>query len=291
MNQQVTQAPAASAKPSLPGSNGTPRHDIAVQMQSMRPQFAAALPAHIPVEKFERVVLTALALNSDLLAVDRKSLFLACNKAAQDGLLPDGREGAIVSFAGKAAWLPMIGGIIKRMRQSGELSTLSANVVYENDHFAYVLGDEERIEHKPLLIGDRGKPILCYAIAKLKDGGIQREVMTAADVERARKVSRAPNSLMWKDFWGEGARKTVIKRLAKYLPLSAEDRRTLDRDETEFEAQKRDALLAQAAAQIGAAPQAAIAHQPEAEPPALDGEEALATLNQPEPADDSADTR
>lgn len=252
----MTMTETTSAKPS-PQANGKPRAEIAVQLQQMRPQFAAALPAHITADKFERVVLTAVALNSELLAADRKSLFLACNKAAQDGLLPDGREGAIVVFGGKAAWLPMVGGIIKKMRQSGELSTLSANVVYENDQFSYVLGDDERIDHRPLLVGDRGKAILAYAIAKLKDGGVQREVMTLADIERARKTSRAPNSLMWKDFWGEGARKTVIKRLAKYLPLSAEDQRTLARDETEFEVQKRDALLAKAGEQIGA-----ITHHP-----------------------------
>lgn len=259
MNQQVIEQ-TASAKPS---QQVKPAQAIALGLQQMRPQLTAALPAHISAEKFERVVLTAVALNPDLMTVDRKTLYLACNKAAQDGLLPDGREGAIVGFGGKAVWMPMVGGLIKKMRQSGELSTLSANVVYENDTFAYVLGDDERIEHKPLLTGDRGKPILAYAIAKLKDGGIQREVMTVGDIERARKTSRAPNSLMWKDFWGEGARKTVIKRLAKYLPLSADDRRALDRDETEFEAQKRDALLAKAAEQISAPAAPALTHQAE----------------------------
>lgn len=266
MNQQVIEQ-TNSAKTS---QQVKPAQAIALGLQQMRPQLTAALPAHITAEKFERVVLTAVALNPDLMAVDRKTLYLACNKAAQDGLLPDGREGAIVGFGGKAVWMPMVGGLIKKMRQSGELSTLSANVVYENDTFAYVLGDDERIEHKPLLTGDRGKPILAYAIAKLKDGGIQREVMTVGDIERARKTSRAPNSLMWKDFWGEGARKTVIKRLAKYLPLSADDRRALERDETEFEAQKRDAMLAKAAEQISAPAPVAIAHTPEPEP--LDGE-------------------
>lgn len=266
---QMTAAPTNSDTRSQPVK---PAQAIALGLQQMRPQLTAALPAHISAEKFERVVLTAIALNPDLMGVDRKSLYLACNKAAQDGLLPDGREGAIVGFGGKAVWMPMVGGLIKKMRQSGELSTLSANVVYENDQFSYVLGDDERVEHKPLLIGDRGKPILAYAIAKLKDGGIQREVMTVGDIERARKTSRAPNSLMWKDFWGEGARKTVIKRLAKYLPLSADDRRTLDRDETEFDAQKRDAMLAKAAEQISA-PAPAITHQAEADDDGvLDGE-------------------
>lgn len=257
MNTQITAAPTASAKSSLPSSPG---QAFALGLQQMRPQLAAALPSHINVEKFERVVLTAVNMNSELLGCDRRSLFNACNKAAADGLLPDGREGAIVVFKGQAVWMPMVWGLVKKIRQSGELSTISAHIVYQNDQFNYVLGDDERIEHKPLIDGDRGKPRLVYAIAKLKDGGIQREVLTVADVEKARKVSRAPNSPMWSTWWTEGARKTALRRLCKFLPLSAEDRRTLERDETEFQAQKRDALLQQAAAQISA-PAPAITHE------------------------------
>jgi len=271
MNQQVVDAPTNTAQ-SSPPSNGKahPGKELAVQLGQLRPQFAAALPAHIAADKFERVVMTAVNVNPALLACDRRSLFNACNRAAQDGLLPDGREGALVPFGNQVTWMPMVFGLIKKIRQSGELSTISAQIVYQNDQFSYVLGDDERIEHKPMIMGDRGKPILAYAIAKLKDGGVQREVMTVADIEKRRNVSRAKNSPMWKDWWTEGARKTVLRSLCKFLPLSAEDRRSLDRDDTEFEAQKRDALLAQATSQIGAAP-AAIEHQPE-EVRALDGE-------------------
>src|SRR3546814_12604527 len=70
----------------------------------MEAQIKMALPAHIPVEKFHRVAVTAISSNPDLLNVDRTSLFGALMKAAQDGLLPDGREGAIVPHKGKASW-------------------------------------------------------------------------------------------------------------------------------------------------------------------------------------------
>uniref|UniRef100_UPI00195373C4 recombinase RecT n=1 Tax=Klebsiella aerogenes TaxID=548 RepID=UPI00195373C4 len=46
------------------------------------------------------------------------------------GLLPDGREGAIVEFSGKAQWMPMIGGLRKKVRNSGEIATWEAHVVY-----------------------------------------------------------------------------------------------------------------------------------------------------------------
>src|SRR3546814_9174090 len=82
----------------------------------------------IPVEKFHRVAVTAISSNPDLLNVDRTSLFGALMKAAQDGLLPDGREGAIVPFKGKASWMPMVAGIMKKVRNSGEIEIGRAHV-------------------------------------------------------------------------------------------------------------------------------------------------------------------
>src|SRR5690349_12093399 len=71
---------------------------IRVGLEKMTPNLALALPKHIPVERFKRVILTALNLNPDLVGADRRSLFNAAQKAAQDGLVPDGREGALVIF-------------------------------------------------------------------------------------------------------------------------------------------------------------------------------------------------
>lgn len=204
------------------------------QMDARQGEFANALPAHIPVERFKRVVMTAVQNNPDLLDVDRQSFFNSCMKAAQDGLLPDGREGAIVIFSQKAQWMPMIAGILKKVRNSGELTTISAYVAHEKDHFVYVLGDEERIEHRPAL-GDRGKPIAAYAIAKTRDGGIWREVMTFAEIEQVRSVSRAKNSGPWTQWWGEMARKTVLRRLTKRLPMSSDLDDLIRRDDALYD--------------------------------------------------------
>ena len=82
-------------------------------IEKMAPQFKAALPAHVSVDKFVRVTLTAVQTNPQLLEADRRTLFAAATKAAQMGLLPDGREGAIVTFKGQAQWMPMVAGIMK----------------------------------------------------------------------------------------------------------------------------------------------------------------------------------
>lgn len=200
----------------------SPAMEFRDQIQKMNGDLTSALPPHIPAERFVRVVLTAVNGNPDLLKADRRSLFEAAMKAAQDGLLPDGRDGAFVTFSNKVQWMPMVGGILKKVRNSGELLSISASIAYENDEFAYEMGDEERITHKPLLHGERGKPLLVYAIAKTKDGGIYREVMTVADVEKVRNVSRAKNNGPWKDWWDEMSKKTVIRRLSKRLPMSSD---------------------------------------------------------------------
>jgi recombination protein RecT len=165
-------------------------------------------------------------MNPELLNADRRSLIGACMKAAQDGLLLDGREAAPVIFntkeGKKVQYMPMVGGILKKIRNSGELASISAQVVYDKDHFEYELGDNESITHKPFLGEERGKQIAVYAVAKTKDGAIYREVMSVADVEKVRAASRAGKFGPWVDWWDEMAKKTVIRRMAKRLPSSAD---------------------------------------------------------------------
>jgi recombination protein RecT len=205
----------------------------------MQPEFKAALPQQIPAERFVRTTLTAIQMNPDLMHADRKSLLGACMKAAQDGLMLDGREAAAVIFrtkdGPKVQYMPMLGGVLKKLRNSGDLSTISANVVYEKDEFDYELGDNERIYHKPVLCADRGRPIAVYAICRTKDDAIYREVMSVDEVERVRAASRARDSGPWVQWWSEMARKTVIRRLAKRLPSSADIDQVLEHDNEQFE--------------------------------------------------------
>lgn len=189
-------------------------------------EFAMALPPQIPVQKFIRTTMTAVQMNPDLLNCDRRTLLASCMKAAQDGLLVDGREAALVIFRTKsgpaAQYMPMIGGLLKKLRNSGELASISAHVAYENDEFRYELGDDERIIHRPNLGGNRGQAIAAYAIAKTKDGATYREVMSLDQIEQVRNVSRAKDNGPWSQWWDEMARKTVLRRLMKRLPSSAD---------------------------------------------------------------------
>lgn len=216
------------------------------------------LPAHITFEKFQSVLMTACMKNPDLLNAHRPSLVLACVQSATDGLLPDGRDAALVPFntkvgqddngnpvwGAKVQYMPMYSGILKKVRQSEELAFIDANVVYQNDVFEYELGDEAQIKHKPHLgADDRGPIIAAYCIAKLKDGTVYREVMSFHDIEKVRKSSKAgalsakeagyrknkeagkkegdPKGI-WESWYEEMAKKTVFRRIAKWLPQSVD---------------------------------------------------------------------
>lgn len=206
---------------------------IRQNLDAMAPQFKAALPAHITVEKFTRVAMTAIQNNPDLAGADRSSLFGSIVRLAQDGLLPDGREAAIVMFGQKAQAMPMIAGILKKLRQSGEIAKVSAQVVHENDTFAYTLGFDEDVTHAtPPLSEPRGKAIGAYATAVLKDGSRLLEVMSLEEIEKVRSVSRAKGNGPWVTWWGEMARKTVLRRLSKRLPMSTDLEDAFERDET-----------------------------------------------------------
>jgi len=212
------------------------------QLGQMRRELEKALPAHVSVDKFERVVQTALNQSPDLLDATRRSLFGACVNAAQDGLLPDGREGAIVSFRDnntgttQAQWMPMVAGILKKVRNSGELSSISTQIVCRNDHFDYALGDEEYIDHKPEL-AERGDVVAAYAIAKLKDGSTMREIMGRDEIDRVRSVSKSKDNKYgpWVNWYGEMARKTVLRRLSKRLPMSTDLERVIHRDDPMYD--------------------------------------------------------
>lgn len=197
----------------------------------MTDQFRAALPQHIPVEKFQRVAITAVSMNPDILAADQRSLFAAAMRAAQDGLLPDGREAALVVFNKKdggslvkhVQYMPMLAGVLKKIRNSGQLRSICAEIVYEKDDFAMWTDEQGRhFTHRPQWFGDRGEPIGVYAHAVTTDGGVYIEVMSRTEVERVRAVSRAKDSGPWVQWWEEMARKTVLRRLSKYLPSSSD---------------------------------------------------------------------
>lgn len=205
---------------------------IADSINGMESEFARALPAHIPSDRFTRIAVSAVNSNPDLLSpeIDRRSLYAAVMKAAADGLVIDGRESALVTFKGKngvtAQYMPMVAGILKKMRNSGEISNISTGVVYRNEYdqgrFKYVKGDTESLTHDPILFEDKGALIGVYAVVTLKDGAKVREFMDVKQIAKVKAVSRSGGSehSPWNKWYEEMATKSVLRKVSKLCPMS-----------------------------------------------------------------------
>lgn len=227
------------------GRGVSPQQQFRDELARMADQFVAALPEHIKPERFQRIVLTAVLGDPALLRADRKTLLESAMRAAQDGLMPDKREGAFVVFNTKLGrddrgkdiygnavqWMPMIGGIIKKMHQSGEIAMITAKVVYGGDIFrAWVDDDGEHVNYEQAEHPDFDTIRQVFALAKTKEGAVYVETLTPRDIEKIRSVSRSKDKGPWATWWEEMAKKSAIRRLAKRLPLSADMHDLIQRD-------------------------------------------------------------
>ena len=211
---------------------------LCVGVRGLKDQLALALPTHISPDKFERAAITAVRNTHDIHKATKSSVFNSCMKAAQDGLIIDGREAALVLFRDQAQYMPMVYGLMKKARQSGEISAIhEPQIVYENDDLILEYGDEPKLLHKPKLDGDRGKVVGAYSVIKLKDGSIQRTFMTAEQINKRKSVSRSSGSSYspWVKWWDEMAKKTVLRANLKYCPQSTDLENVLENDNFIYE--------------------------------------------------------
>ena len=199
----------------------------------MKSQFAAALPKHMTPERMARIVTTEIRKTPALVNCEQGSFLGAVIQCAQLGLEPGNSLGhAYILPYGKQAQL-IIGykGMIDLARRSGQIISISARVVRDGDFFEYEFGLDESLAHRPAEDGSEGEITHVYAVARLKDGGRQFEVMSKAQVIAVQNQSKAGKSGPWVSHWEEMAKKTVIRRLFKYLPVSVEIQRAVMLDE------------------------------------------------------------
>jgi len=210
-----------------------------------------ALPSTVNPEQFRNAAIVAFQTNPQLRNATPESVFTALRHIAGAGLMPDGREAAIVIYGGKAQAQPMVSGLRKIARNSGQVASLWDDVVYEGEQIIFRIVDGARTwdhindDGTPLNALKRGGEVIgAYAAAKLKDGTQEIEVMTLEQIEKRRKAS--PNQRgdsptgIWKDWYDEMARKTAVRALCKRLPMSTEDYNRVTADPTFQEVPMKD---------------------------------------------------
>lgn len=235
-NQSLKNQLANKAK-NTEASPPSPAQTIAAYLKKMAPEIEKALPKHMDADRMARIALTTIRTNPKLLECSVPSLLGAVMQAAQLGLEP-GLIGHcyLVPFkngkTGQSEVQFIIGykGMIDLARRSGNIESIYAHAVYANDTFEYEYGLHPKLVHKPAMT-DRGEFIGAYAVAHFKDGGYQFEFMPKEEIEKRRKRSKAASAGPWVTDYEEMAKKTVIRHMWKYLPISIEIQQQAAQDE------------------------------------------------------------
>lgn len=212
-------------------------------LNKYKEQISMALPRHLTAERMIRVALTAVGRNPLLQQCSASTIAGCVVQASILGLEPDGilGEAYLVPFKNKrlnngrggyeCQLIPGYQGLLKLVRNTGELKMIDVQEVCANDEFDFEKGMDPYLRHKPA-VGDRGPVQKIWAGAVLTNGGKQFEVMTLEEIEYHRdKYSRAKDSGPWKDSPEWMYKKTVLRKLIKLLPKSAQAQLAVALDE------------------------------------------------------------
>ena len=210
---------------------------------------AALLPKHFDAERMLKLALGALRTTPKLTQASNSSLLGAVVTCAQLGLEPNTPLGHayLLPFDKREKqgdkWVTVetqvqiiVGykGMLDLARRSGQIVSIAAHEVCQGDEFSFAYGLEEELVHRPAM-SRRGDVIGFYAVAKLVGGGHCFEFMSTDEVNHIRDKSAEKNRAKkdssgrpiitgpWADNYVEMGRKTALRRLFKYLPISIEN--------------------------------------------------------------------
>lgn len=239
---------------------------------AFRAEIAKVLPRHLTPERMIRVAITATMKNPKILLCTAESLTKCLLDCSALGIEPDGRRAHLIPFEDKKKGVFICTliidykGLAELAMRSGMISNIHADAIRENDVFEYDLGEIKT--HKINFREDRGAAYAFYAICRFKDGSVKADVMSVDEVEAIRMRSKSPNEGPWVTDPVEMAKKTVFRRLSKWLPLSPEFRDAVEKDDEADELLNVTPKPAQIAAPLFTPPQveAAPAPQPDPEP-------------------------
>ncbi len=245
-------------------------------LEKYKGQIAVALPKHLTPERMIRVALTAVSTTPALQKCTALSVAGAIVQASILGLEPNGAlgEAYLIPYGNVCQLIPGYLGLIKLVRNSGELMMINAQPVHEKDTFEFEDGLDPYLTHKRYKGEDRGAVIAYWAGAVLKGGGKQFVVMTKKEAEaHGKKFSKTYSNGPWKTDFDAMAMKTCLRKLVKFLPKSIEAQIAVSLDER---------------AEAGVAQQFSVDVPLELQPPATAEAEAIPGVQQPQRLSETA---
>lgn len=239
MNQQVTQKPSA------------------IKALIEAPNFAASIAMRIGNEvyakKFVKMFQTAINKVPNLLKCTPASITLAAYHLAELNLSPIPQHGHayLIPYKNKdgvyecqfqLGWR----GLTTMAIRDGGVRSVTSEVVYKGDTMICTQGLEPKLIHELNMECERNDKNIyaVYAVAHLADGSKIFEIMSAPQIEAHKKqysqAVRGGRSSPWDSAYGEMARKTVVKRLSKYLLMCESLSHAIDVDNTASGFEERD---------------------------------------------------
>jgi len=233
-----TSTPAVRQTAQPPATNAA-RKDVKSLLEgpAFRAEIAKVLPKHLTPDRMIRVAITATMKTPKLLQCTADSLTKCLLDCSALGIEPDGRRAHLIPFEDRKKGVTVCTliidykGLAELAMRSGLVSNIHADVVRENDVFEYDLGEIKA--HKIDFRNERGAAYAFYAICRFKDGSVKADVMSVDEVEAIRMRSKSPNEGPWATDPVEMGKKTVFRRLSKWLPLSPEFRDAVEKDDEE----------------------------------------------------------
>lgn len=209
-----------------------------LQSDKYKNQLAMALPKSLDPERFTRTALNEFRLNPALQQCSVPSVLGFFMQSAALGLEPATVLGHCYAVpfnnkktgAKECQFILGYRGMLAIARRSGEVNTVSAHIVYDNDEFELQYGVDENIKHKPNINGEKGQMIGAYVVVKFKDGSYQHVFMSKKEIDDRRKRSKTSNYGPWVTDYEEMAKKTVFRAMFKWLPVTIEALRLVEND-------------------------------------------------------------
>lgn len=199
---------------------------------NQRDAIISRLPQHMASQgdRIIKTVVTAAMKNPAILKCTKESILLSVFQSLDLGLEIGNAlgEAYLVPYGSTCQMIPGYRGLVSLARRSGKIRAIEARIVREGDEFDYELGTNPKLVHKPSFAETPAEMRVVYAIAFFVDGSTQFEVMVRAEVDAIRKRSRSGNNGPWVTDYEEMAKKTVVRRMSKFLPLSPELSRALE---------------------------------------------------------------
>lgn len=178
----------------------------------------------------DRFVLNCVSLIRDMLKDQKKrenlngisadSIALCMIKGAFLGLDFMSGECYAIPYSGEMNFQTDYKGEIKICKKHSiqPIKDIFAKLVREGDEYDEGVEDgKQKLTFRPIPFSDK-KIVGAFAIVTYTDGSMLYESMSASEIEKVREVySKAKNGDAWKNSTGEMYRKTVIRRLSKFI--------------------------------------------------------------------------